>query len=285
LPSSRRRLWLALGGGGVLFLLIAYLVSGPFIAGAQANSQTQALQQTGADLTKIDAFLTNTDVRDVNKLDATALKAVIDSYSTKLTDEAGTLAGDQDRLDQLNRDIDFYSIFAPLEHSTMHSNDATIRHAKRALDDFAKTVGVLRTQMAFLSTWVSADIDIEAADKGVRNHDATTATINDQKAVAELAQCKVFIKDADIPPQFAPVLEMKSKVITDIAGFNESSKALDALGELQYLEALIRDDQAVYFDQAAYLAWYSDKFNPLLKDFRANAVAVPRYVVTTTKLI
>jgi hypothetical protein len=285
LPPDRRRLWLAVGVGGVLLLLVAYLVSGPLIAGAQAKSQTRSLQHTGSDLTKIDAFLSNTDVRDSNKLDSAGFKAAVDAYNGKLTNAAATLVGDQDRLDQVNRDIDFYSIFTPLQNSTMHSNDATIRHAKRALDDFAKTVGILRTETSFYSAIATAEVDTEAADKAVRNHDLTTASVNDQKAVADLAQCKLLDRDADVPPQFAPLVELYSKIMTDVTGFTESANAQDLVGALQYLQALIRDDQAVHFDQAGYLAWYSQKFNPILTDFRANAGSVPRYVVTSTKLV
>jgi len=146
-------------------------------------------------------------------------------------------------------------------------------------------VGIVKTQEAFYSAIVSAEVNTDAADKAVRNHDLTTATISDQKAVADLGQCKVLVKDADVPPQFAPLVELYSNVMRDVTGFNESANAQDAPGALQYLRDLIKDDQAVYFDQAAFLAWYSQKFNPLLTDFRANAVAVPRYVVTTTQLV
>ena len=283
--SNRTRLWLAVGGGVVLLLLVAYFVSGPIISGNQAKSQTQGLQQTGTDLTKIDAFLSNTDIRDTNKTDHVAFKTAIDAYGVKLTDAAGTLAADQDRLDQINRDIDFYSIFTPLQSSQVHANDATIRHAKRALDDFAKFVGIVKTEEAFYSAIVSAEVNAAAADKAARARDITTAAISDQKAVADLDHCKLLVHDADVAPQFAPLVELLSKIMRDVTGIDETVNAQDFPGFLQYLRDLIRDDQALTFDQAAYLAWYSEKFNPILKDFQANAVAVPRYVVTTTKLV
>jgi hypothetical protein len=285
LPSSRARLWLALGGGGVLFLLIAYLVSGPLIAGAQAKSQTQALQQTGTDMTKIDAFLSDTQVRDAKKTDAAAFKVAVDAYQAKLTDTDATLAADQDRLDAINRDIDFFGLFTPLESGTVHSNDGTIRHAKMALDAVAKGVAITRTELAFSSAFASAESNSESAAKSAKLNDLTSASISLQKAVADLDHCKLLDKDADVPPQYQPLVEAWSKVMTDVAGFADTARANDLNGVIAYLDRLVADSTVIYFDQSAFLAWYSAKFDPLEKAFRANAVAVPRYVVTTTKLV
>jgi hypothetical protein len=273
------------GGGVVLVLLIAYFVSGPVIANNQTTSQTQALQQTGTDMTKIDAFLSNTDVRDSKKTDAASFKIAIDAYQAKLTDTAATLAADQDRLDGVNRDIDFYSLFTPLQSAKVHQNDATIRHAKAALNAAAKAVGIFRTQEAFASAFVGAEANSDSAGKAARARDLTSATFYYQKAVADLGQCKLLVKDADVPPQFSPVVDLLSKLMTDVAGLTDTVNARDAAGAIRYLQQLIADDSALTFDQEAYLNWYSAKIDPLQKAFRANAVAVPRYVVTTTKLV
>lgn len=283
--SNRLGLKIALGGGVALLLVVAYFVSGPLFAGMESKSQTQALQQTGTDLTKIDAFLSDTQVRDSKKTDAASFKVAIDAYQAKLTDTAATLASDQDRLDGINRDIDFYALFTPFQSSQVHSNDGTIRHAKAALNAVAKAVGIFRTQEAFYSSMVGAEANADSADKAAKAKDLTSATVYYQKAVSDLGQCTLLVKDADVPPQFAPLVVLLSKVMTDVAGLADTVNANDGLGALKYLQQLIADDAVLTFDQTAYLNWYSAKIDPIQKEFRRNAVAVPRYVVTDTKLV
>jgi hypothetical protein len=274
-----------LGAGVALILVIAYFVSGPLIAGMESKSQTQALQQTGTDMTKIDAFLSDTGVRDSKKTDAASFKVAIDAYASKLTDTDATLAADQDRLDGINRDIDFYSLFTPFQSSQVHSNDGTIRHAKAALNAVTKAVAIFRTQVAFSDALVGAEANADSADKAAKNQDLTSTTDYYQKAVTELSQCQLLVKDADVAPQFAPLVEAYSKVMKDVAGLADTVRANDGGGALAYLRQLVADDTVIYFDQTAYLNWYSEKIDPIQKEFWRNAVAVPRYVVTTTKLV
>ncbi|HXA41383.1 MAG TPA: hypothetical protein VNV65_00565 [Candidatus Solibacter sp.] len=266
-------------------LLVAYLLSGPLISGWEAGNQTDALNATGRDMTKIDAFLSETIVRDSKKTDAVAFKAAVDVYAAKLTDTDATLAADQDRLDRLNRDIDFYGIFTPFESGKAHANDATIRHAKLALDAVAKAVAIDRTELSFYSAFIAAEVDSEAADKAVTAKDLTAASLNYQKAVNDLDQCKVLSSDSDIAPQFLPVIVALGKLMTDVAGMADTARANDPVGYLGYVQRLIQDSTVITFDQQAYLTWYSQKFDPLERAFRANAVAVPRYTVTTTTLV
>ncbi len=283
--ASRRALWLVLGGGGALLLLVAYLLSGPLISGMEAGNQTDALNATGHDMTKIDAFLSETIVRDSKKTDAVAFKAAVDAYGAKLTDTDATLAADQDRLDRINRDIDFYAIFTPFESGKVHANDATLHHAKVALDAVAKTVAIGRTEIAFDSAFIAAEVDSDAADKAITHKDITTASIDYQKAVNDLDQCRVLSADSDIAPQFQPVVVALGKLMTDVAGLSETIRANDPLGALAYLNRLEQDSTVLTFDQQAYLTWYSQKFDPLERTFRSNAVAVPRFTVTTTTLV
>jgi hypothetical protein len=282
---SKRVLWLGGGAALALFLIAGYLVAGPLIANAEAKSQTAALQATGTDLTKLDAFLSGTGVRDAKKIDAAAFKAAIDADAVKLTDADSTLATDQDRLDGINRDIDFYSIFTPFQSSQVHANDGTIKHAKKALNAVAKAVAIWRTELAFYSAFVGAEASADSADKAAKNKDLTSTSDYYQKAVNQLTQCQLLLKDADVPPQFAPLVEVYVKIMKDVQRLSDTIRAHDLDGTIAYLEALIADDSVITFDQTAFLDWYSAKFNPILKDYRANAVAVPRFVVTTTKLV
>jgi hypothetical protein len=283
--ASRLRLWLVRGGAGALAVLVAYLLAGPLISGMEAGNQTAALNATGRDMTKIDAFLNETIVRDSKKTDAVAFKAAVDAFGAKLTDTDATLAADQDRLDRINRDIDFYSIFTPFQSGKVHANDATIRHAKLALEAVAKTVAIGRTEIAFDSAFIAAEVDSEAADKAVTQRDITTASIDYQKAVTDLDQCKVLSADSDVAPQFQPVVVALGKLMTDVAGLSDTIRANDPLGALAYLNRLDQDSTVITFDQQAYLIWYSQKFDPLERTFRSNAVAVPRFSVTTTTLV
>lgn len=285
LTSNGLRLKVAIGAGAILLVVIGWLVSGPLLAGMESSNQTTALQQTGTDMTKLDAFLVDTQVRDSKKTDSASLKVAIDAYQVKLTEADSTLAADQDRLDSLNRDIDFYSIFTPFQSSKVHANDGTIRHAKAALNAVAKAVSIWRTELAFYSALAGAEANADSADRAARNKDLTSTSDYYQKANALLIQCQLLVKDADVPPQFVPLIDAYSKVMKDVAGLADSLRAQDLPGVITYLQQLIADDTVIEFDQSAYLAWYSEKFNPLLKDYRANAVAVPRFVVTTTKLV
>jgi hypothetical protein len=58
----------------------------------EPKSQTQALQQTGTDMTKIDAFLSDTGVRDSKKTNAASFKVALGAYASKLTDTDVALA-------------------------------------------------------------------------------------------------------------------------------------------------------------------------------------------------
>ena len=281
---GRRTLAFAIGAGAVV-LLVAYLISGALISGMETHNQTEALNATGRDMTKIDAFISETIVRDAKKTDAVAFKAAVDAYGVKLTDTDATLAADQDRLDHINRDIDFYSIFTPFQAAGVHANDGTIRHAKAALDSVAKIVSIGRTEIAFDSAFIAAEVDSEAADKAVTAKDLTSASINYQKAVNDLDQCKVLSSDSDIAPQFVPVVVALGKLMTDVAGMADTARANDPVGYLGYLQRLVKDSTVITFDQQAFLTWYSQKFDPLERAFRGNAVAVPRYTVTTTTLV
>ncbi|GEM_PF-6477950 len=149
----------------------------------------------------------------------------------------------------------------------------------------AKAVGIFRTQEAFYSSMVGAEANADSADKAAKAKDLTSATVYYQKAVSDLGQCTLLVKDADVPPQFAPLVELLSKVMTDVAGLADTVNANDSLGALKYLQQLVADDAVLTFDQTGYLNWYSVKIDPIQKEFRRNAVAVPRYVVTNTKLV
>jgi hypothetical protein len=282
---AKNRLRLGIAGGVVLLLVIVYFASGPFISDMEAKSQTRALHTTGTDLTKIDAFFSNTTIRDANKTDAHSLKLALDVYATKLTDTDSTLAADQDRLDQINRDIDFYSIVTPFQSGKVHTNDSVIRRAKLALNAVAKATAIFRTQVAFEEAWAAADAGYDSAVKAAKNEDITSASDFLQTAVTLLNQCQLLMKDADVPPQFRPAVDAETKVMKDVAGFVDTARANDLPGAVAYLRQLLADSTVVYFDQTAYLNWYSEKFNPILKDYRSNASAVPGFAVTTTKLV
>src|SRR5258708_28601830 len=108
----------------------------------ESSNQTEALNATGRDMTKIDAFINETIVRDAKKTDAVAFKAAVDAYGAKLADTDATLAADQDRLDHINRGIDFYAIFTPFQAARVPANYPTIAHAKAALDTAAEIASI-----------------------------------------------------------------------------------------------------------------------------------------------
>ena len=81
--------------GGATLLAVAYLLAGLLAAPAESRAQVDALQQTGHDLTKIDAFLSNVSVRDSSKTDNVAFKVANDGYAVKLTETSAILIADQ----------------------------------------------------------------------------------------------------------------------------------------------------------------------------------------------
>src|SRR5258708_1605828 len=148
-----------------------------------------------------------------------------------------------------------------------------------------RIVSIGRTEIAFDSAFIAAEVDSQAADKAATAKDLTAASIDYQKAVNDLDQCKVLSADSDIAPQFLPVVVAYGKLMTDVAGLADTERANDLLGAIGYLHRLIQHSTVITFDQQAYLTWYSQKFDPLERAFRHNAVAVPRYTVTTTTLV
>jgi hypothetical protein len=131
----------------------------------------------------------------------------------------------------------------------VHSNDGAIRHAKAALNAVTKAVAIFRTQVAFSDALVGTEANADSADKAAKNQDLTSTTDYYQKAVTELSQCQLLVKDADVAPQFAPLVEAYSKVMKDVAGLADTVRANDGGGALAYLRQLIADDTVIYFDQ------------------------------------
>jgi hypothetical protein len=277
---------LAVAGAGLVGLAGLYLVAGVLLANAEAKSQTEAIQQTGADLTKIDAFLSDVSVRDAEKLDAKAFKAAEDAYAAKLAVTNATLTADQDRIDSTRGNIEWYGWLTPFETRQLHANDATFDQASAALATVVKAVAIFRTQTNFGSIFVSAEVHSDAAVAAAKKNDLATATTEFQRARNDLSQAELLAKDSDVAPQFAPIVGVYGNLMRDIAGLAESAQSSDGVGAVQYLRQLDADSRSpVTFDQQAYRAWYSKKIDPLEIDFRKHAHRVPRYVVTSTQLV
>jgi hypothetical protein len=280
------RVKLAGAGAGVFALAVLYLVLGVLVANAEVKGQTDALRQTGTDLTKIDAFLSDVSIRDVEKLDAKAFKAALDAYGNKLTDTNATLTADQDRIDSTRNNIEWYGWLTPFESRQVHANDATLNHASAALAPVVKSVAIFRTEYNFYSIFVSADVHSNAAVAAAKKKDLAGASTEFQQARNDLSQAELLAKDADVAPQFGPVVGVYGRMMRDIAGFTSAAQANDGAGAIQYLLQLDADSQEpVTFDQKAFRAWYSKKFDPLEIDFRNHAHNVPRYAVTSTQLV
>jgi hypothetical protein len=277
---------LAAAGCGVVGLAGLYLVAGVLVAGSEVKSQTQALNQTGADLTKIDAFLSDVSIRDAEKLDAKAFKAALDAYGTRLADTNATLTADQDRIDSVRGNIDSYGWLTPFESNQVHARDATIDHASAALAPVVKAVAIFRTQTNFYSVFISSEVHSDVAVAAAKKKDIATATTEFQQARNDLSQAQLMTRDSDVAPQFAPVVIGLGNQMRDIAGLTSAAQANDAIGVIQDLVQLEADLKTpVTFDQAAFRAWYSKKIDPLEIEFRKNAHQVPRYVVTRTQLV
>jgi hypothetical protein len=274
-----------LAGGGLAVLLVGYLVAGVLVAGAESRSRADAAQQTGHDLTKIDAFLGNVSVRDSSKTDNAAFKAAIDAYNVKLTETSATLITDQDRIDATNNSIDFFGWLTPLENGQVHSHDATIANANAALADVARAVAIARTETAFSSAYVSAAINADNGVAAAKKKDYTAATSSFQEARNDLSKAQLLVKDADVPPQFAPLVDYYSTQMRDLGGLTGAAQANDVVGAVVYLQQLIADTTPLTFDQAGYRAWYSKKMGPIQADFRKHAGRVPRYAPTSTQLV
>lgn len=285
--AGRKQLVLKIGLAlaGIVLVIAAYLVAGVLIAGAEARGQADALKQAGTDMTKLDAFLGDKSLRDAIKTDAPTFKAAIDAYSGKLTTASATLVSDQDRVDTVASDRDFYSFLTPFESQQVHSHDAKITDANAALADFAKAVAVSRTDFAFYSVFVNSEVDADAADKAAKANDFATATTLYQKATNDLDQSALLMKDSDVAPQFAPLVEVLRNEMRDIAGLASTVQANDGRGALAYLQQLAQDAKTVSFDQPAYEAWYRAKFGPVQMDFRKHALRVPGYVEVATVTI
>jgi hypothetical protein len=279
------RLKLALAGGGLTLLVAVYLVSGVLVATAESKSQLDAVQQTGHDLTKIDAFLGNVSMRDASKTDAAAFKAAIDGYAVKLTDTNALLVTDQDRIDASTNNIDFFAWLTPLQSRQVHSHDATIGHANAALADVARAVAIARTETAFSSAYISAAINSDKGVAAAKKNDYTTATASFQDARNDLSKAQLLVKDADVPPQFAPLVDYYSRLMSDLGGLTGAAQANDVVGAIAYLGQLVADDTALTFDQAGYRAWYSKKIGTIQADFRKHSGHVPHYAPTSTQLV
>ena len=275
----------ALAAGGLALLVALYLVVGVLVASAESNSQVDAIKQTGHDLTKIDAFLSNISVRDSSKTDAAAFKAAIDAYAVKLTDTSATLIIDQDRMDATTRNIDFYAWLTAFEKGQVHSHDATIGHANAALADVVRAVAIARTENAFSSAYVNAAINSDKGVAAARKNDYASATASFQEARNDLSKADLLVKDADVPPQFGPLVAYYSRLMLDLGGLTGAAQANDAVGAIAYLGQLVADSTALTFDQAGYRAWYSAKIGTIQGDFRKHSGHVPNYAPTTTLLV
>jgi hypothetical protein len=275
----------ALGAGGLTLLVAVYLVSGGLVAAAESKSQVDAVQQTGHDLTKIDAFLSNVTVRDASKTDAVAFKAAIDAYAVQLTDTNALLVTDQDRVDATTHNIEFFGWLTPLESAQVHSHDATIGHANVALADVARAVAIFRTETAFESAYVSAVINSDKGVAAAKAKDYTTATSSFQDARNDLSKTQLLVADADVPPQFAPLVEYYSRVMRDLGGLTGAAQANDVVAAIAYLGQLVADSTTLTFDQAGYRAWYSKKIGTIQADFRKHSGHVPHYAPTSTQLV
>ena len=277
---------LTVAGAGVVGLAGLYVVAGVLVANAEAKGQTEAIQQTGADLTKIDAFLSDVSVRDAEKLDAKAFKAAEDAYAAKLAATNATLTADQDRIDSTRGNIEWYGWLTPFESRQLHVNDGTFDHAGAALATVVKAVAIFRTQTNFGSIFVSAEVHSDAAVAAAKKNNLATATTEFQQARNDLSQAELLARDSDVAPQFAPIVGVYGNLMRDIAGLAASAQSSDGVGAMQYLRQLDADSSSpVTFDQQAYRAWYSKKIDPLEINFRKHAHRVPRYVVTSTQLV
>jgi hypothetical protein len=275
----------ALAGAGLTLLVAVYLVAGVMVAAAESRSQVAALQQTGHDLTKIDAFLGNTAVRDASKTDAAAFKAAIDVYAVKLTDTNATLVSDQDRIDATTHDIDFFGWLTPFQRGQVHSHDETIGHTNAALADAARVVAIARIETAFSSAYVSAVINSDKGVAAAKKQDYTAATAGFQDARNDLSKAQLLVKDADVPPQFSPLVDYYARLMRDLGGLTGAAQANDVAGAIAYLGQLVADSTALTFDQAGYRAWYSKRIGTIQADFRKHSGHVPRYAPTSTQLV
>ena len=262
-----------------------YIVSGVLVATAESKSQVDAVQQTGHDLTKIDAFLGNVSVRDASKTDAAAFKAAIDGYAVKLTDTNALLVTDQDRIDASTNNIAFFAWLTPLENRQVRAHDVTIGHANAALADVARAVAIARTETAFSSAYINAAINSDKGVAAAKKSDYTTATASFQDARNDLSKAQLLVKDADVPPQFAPLVDYYSRLMRDLGGLTGAAQANDAVGAIAYLGQLVADNTALSFDQAGYRAWYSKKIGTIQADFRKHSGHVPHYAPTSTQLV
>ena len=278
-------LQVALAGGGLTILAAVYFAGGVLVATAESKGQVDAVQQTGHDLTKIDAFLSNVTVRDSSKTDAAAFQAAIDGYAAKLTETSAIVIADQDRIDATSHNIDFFDWLTPLESGQVHAHDATIGHARAALADVARAVAIARTETVFWSAYVSAAIN---ADKGLvaaKKQDYAGATGGFQEARNDLSKAQLLVKDPDVPPQFVPLVDYYSRLMRDLGGLTGAAQANDVEGALAYARQVVADSTPLSFDQAGFRVWYSKKIGTIQADFRKHSGHVPHYAPTSTQLV
>ncbi|HXO66414.1 MAG TPA: hypothetical protein VN863_00290 [Candidatus Dormibacteraeota bacterium] len=268
-----------------MILAAVYFAGGVLVATAESKGQVDAVQQTGHDLTKIDAFLSNVTVRDSSKTDAAAFQAAIDGYAAKLTETSAIVIADQDRIDATSHNIDFFDWLTPLESGQVHAHDATIGHARAALADVARAVAIARTETVFWSAYVSAAIN---ADKGLvaaKKQDYAGATGGFQEARNDLSKAQLLVKDPDVPPQFVPLVDYYSRLMRDLGGLTGAAQANDVEGALAYARQVVADSTPLSFDQAGFRVWYSKKIGTIQADFRKHSGHVPHYAPTSTQLV